>query len=123
MPVVKLKNKRQSVYNFDIRIMVKKSPEASLSPELEASEMGALPFQEQEAETVTSLTERYAETTKIDPKSIKNADGFLARDAESVYRDFALEWFKNNEEEMSKEGVIIPPGVSDEWKISMVLAS
>ncbi len=54
---------------------------------------------------------------------IKNADGFLARDAESVYRDFALEWFKNNEEEMSKEGVIIPPGVSDEWKISMVLAS
>ncbi len=71
MPVVKLKNKRQSVYNFDIRIMVKKSPEASLSPELEASEMGALPFQEQEAETVTSLTERYAETTKIDPKSDK----------------------------------------------------
>ena len=103
--------------------MAKKSPEVTLSPEQEISDIEAAPFQEQENKALEGITNRYVEATKIDSKSIKAVDGILARDTEEAYQDFALEWFKNNEEQIRQEGRIIPPGVSDEWKISMVLSS
>ena len=81
------------------------------------------PFHEQEVKMVGTLTEKFVETTKIDKKSMDVIDGLLASDTEKAYQNFALTWFKNNEAAMKKEGRVIPPGASDEWKIGMVLGS
>ncbi|MCX6720830.1 MAG: hypothetical protein NTW11_03430 [Candidatus Staskawiczbacteria bacterium] len=77
-------------------------------------------FQKQEDEIVRGII---VETTKVDSGTIKAADGFLAKDADGLYREFALEWFGNNEDAMKKEGRVIPDNASDEWKISLVLGS
>jgi len=97
--------------------------EKSPSPETEIKNIEVAPLQEQEKEAVQSLTERYVEAAKIDPKSIKAIDGFLAADTEKAYQEFALKWFEDNKEKIKEEGKIIPPDASNEWKISMVLGS
>ena len=106
--------------------MARKSAEKTSSPEVEAateaSEMQN-PFQEQESVVVESYTERYAKKTEISKESKKAVDGFLARDTEKVYYNFALEWFDKNEEAIRESGIVIPQGASDEWKASVVLGS
>jgi len=103
--------------------MVAKSPESAPKLEEEINETEILPFQEQENEAVKSLTEKYAEATKISDGSIKVIDGFLAGRTEAELENFALRWFSLNENRMKEEGRVIPPGASDEWKISMALGS
>ena len=98
-----------------------KSPEKLTGPETEIKDIEAAPFQERETEVVQSLTEKYADKTEISEKSKKVVDGFLARDTEEVFKRFALKWFKDNEDLIKQEGIVVPPGASDEWKSDMVL--
>lgn len=98
------------------------------SPEIRILEAGSKNiendiFPGQETRADESIVSKYVEATKIDSATIKSIGGFLAKDADKAMEDFALEWFKNNEEKIKEKGIIIPPDVSDEWKISMVLGS
>ena len=60
---------------------------------------------------------------KVGETTIKTVDGILNKDSEAAYQEFALKWFEDNEDAMKKEGRVIPPGASDEWKINMALSS
>lgn len=53
--------------------------------------------------------------------SVKVIDGFLANHHEELRCEFALRWFKNNEKNLEEMGITVPPNVSNNWKVSMVL--
>lgn len=89
--------------------------------ELQGENVETLPFQKFEEEPVKNLTEKYAEGVEIAPSTRKVLDGLLARDSEEAYQKFALDYFEKNKERIQKETGMPIEGVSDEWKISMVL--
>lgn len=95
-------------------------PQEKEATEIEDVEKEA--FAPQESEAVLSLTEKYAETAKLDKDTKNNISGILRADAEGNYRDFALKWYEENTQRMQEAGIVIPEQASDEWKINTVLS-
>lgn len=73
-------------------------------------------------EAVRTITAEWAETTDIGDGPKEFVKGLLAGDAKKISQEFALQWFKDNLEEIMNKGVIVPRDASAEWKINQALA-
>ncbi|MCX6722503.1 MAG: hypothetical protein NT094_00340, partial [Candidatus Staskawiczbacteria bacterium] len=102
--------------------MAKRTPEAAPKPPEEIKNLESAPFEEGEKEVVQSMTERYGAEHKIDEETMDAVSGFLSKDHEKAYQDFALQWFQDNQDKVKERIGNIPPNASEDWKINMVLS-
>jgi len=99
------------------------TPETALPETAPTETKQENPLEELQRKDIKSITETYVEAAKIDSKTKKVIGEMLAEYAKDKNREFALRWFSKNEALVREKGIIIPPKVSDEWKINTVLGS
>lgn len=79
-------------------------------------------FEQVDKKAVESMTTKYAEENEVGADAKKTIDALLDNDSFQLRKDFALEWFKDpdNQARMKKEGLPVE-NVKDDYKVDFVL--